>query len=47
VQQQIVADIPTIILYVWCGGYPWNERVVGFRPPMITPFDDMMNVDVR
>ena len=47
VQRQIVADIPTIILYVWRGGYAWNQRVVGFHPPIITPFDDMMNVDVR
>ena len=47
VQQQIVADTPTIVLFVWKGGYAWNRRVSGFNPPILTPFDDMMNVDVQ
>jgi peptide/nickel transport system substrate-binding protein len=46
VQAQLVADIPTIILYVWNGGYAANKRLHGFHPPPLTPFDDMMNVDV-
>ncbi len=47
VQAQIVADVPTIMLYVWRGGYAWNRDVRGFDPPLITPFDDMLGVDVR
>ncbi len=47
VQRQIVSDTPTIVLYVWKGGYAWNRRVSGFDPPILTPFDDMLNVDVE
>ncbi len=35
------------VLYVWKGGFSENKRVSGFDPPPLTPFDDMMNVDVR
>jgi ABC-type transport system substrate-binding protein len=47
VQQKIVADVPTIILYVWRGGYAYNRHVRNLQPPILTPFDDMMNVDVE
>jgi peptide/nickel transport system substrate-binding protein len=47
VQQQLITDIPTIMLYVWNGGYAHNRGVTGFAPPLLTPFDDMMNVDVK
>ena len=47
VQQQIVRDTPTIVLFLWKGGYAWNRRVSGFDPPILTPFDDVMHVDVR
>jgi peptide/nickel transport system substrate-binding protein len=47
VQAQIIADAPTIVLFVWKGGYAWNQRVTGYDPGILTPFDDMMNVDVR
>lgn len=47
VQAQMIADVPTIILYVWRGGYAWNHHVRAFNPPLITPFDDMLDVDVR
>ncbi len=43
----MIADVPTIILYVWRGGYAWNHHVRAFNPPLITPFDDMLDVDVR
>jgi peptide/nickel transport system substrate-binding protein len=43
----IVAEVPTFILYAWQGGVATSTRVVGFDPPLLTPFDDMMNVDVR
>jgi peptide/nickel transport system substrate-binding protein len=44
-EARIAAIVPTIDLYVWKGGFAWNRRVVGFAPPILTPFDDMMNVD--
>ena len=47
VGRQLVTDIPTIMLYVWKGGYASNKTVVGFHPPLLTPFDDMMGVDVK
>jgi peptide/nickel transport system substrate-binding protein len=47
VGQQLVRDVPTIMLYVWKGGYASNHDVSGFHPPVLTPFDDMMNVDVN
>jgi peptide/nickel transport system substrate-binding protein len=46
VQAQIDRDVPTILLYVWKGGAAWNNAVTGYHPPLLTPFDDMMNVDV-
>ncbi len=47
VQKLIDTDIPTVVLYVWKGGYAWNKAVSGFDPPILTPFDDMMGVDVK
>lgn len=47
VQEKIVTDVPTIMLYVWRGGYAYNKNVKGLQPPILTPFDDMMNVDVE
>lgn len=47
VGRRLVADVPTIMLYVWKGGYAANKHVTGFHPPVLTPFDDMMQVDVR
>jgi peptide/nickel transport system substrate-binding protein len=42
----IIEEEPTIILYVWKGGFAWRNGVTGYDPPILTPFDDMMNVDV-
>ena len=47
VQQRLINDVPTIMLYVWKGGYASNKHVRGFHPPLLTPFDDMMGVDVQ
>jgi peptide/nickel transport system substrate-binding protein len=47
VSRRFIADVPTIMLYVWKGGYATNNHVSGFHPAPLTPFDDMMNVDVR
>jgi peptide/nickel transport system substrate-binding protein len=47
VQRELIADVPTIMLYVWKGGYAFNSGVTGFHPPLLTPFDDMLDVDVK
>jgi ABC-type transport system substrate-binding protein len=47
VGRRLIADVSTIMLYVWEGGYATSKHITGFRPPLLTPFDDMMNVEVR
>lgn len=46
-QTRFVADTPSIVLYVWRGGYAWNRHVHDYDPPLLTPFDAMQDVDVR
>jgi len=45
-QEQIVKDAPTIVLYVLKDGYAYNTDLTGFHPNQVTPFDDMLNVDI-
>ena len=45
-QEQIVKDVPTIVLYVLKDGYAYNTDLTGFHPNQVTPFDDMLNVDI-
>lgn len=44
--KQIVADAPTIVLYLREDGYAVSKKVIGYTPGAFTPFDDMMNVDI-
>jgi peptide/nickel transport system substrate-binding protein len=44
--KQIVADVPTIVLYLREDGYAVSKKVTGYTPGAFTPFDDMMNVDI-
>lgn len=46
-QEQIVKDVPTIVLYVLKDGYSYNKDLKGFNPNQVSPFDDMMNVDIQ
>jgi hypothetical protein len=46
-QDMMVDQAVSNVLYIWKGGFIENKRVSGFDPPPLTPFDDMMNVDVR
>jgi peptide/nickel transport system substrate-binding protein len=46
-QTVIDGDLPTLILYVWKGASAWNAHLTGYRGSPLTPFDDMMNVDIR
>ena len=45
-QEQIVKDVPTIVLYVLKDGYAYNTDLTGYHPNQLSPFDDMMNVDI-
>ncbi|MBV9148690.1 MAG: peptide ABC transporter substrate-binding protein [Candidatus Eremiobacteraeota bacterium] len=45
-QEQIVKDVPTIVLYVLKDGYAYNTDLTGYHPNQLTPFDDMMKVDI-
>jgi peptide/nickel transport system substrate-binding protein len=46
-QAQIIRDLPTVILYVAKTCTAWNDAVHGYHPSPLTPFDDMMNVDIQ
>jgi peptide/nickel transport system substrate-binding protein len=42
----IVANVPTIVLYVEKSGNAYDNRLTGWNPGAWTPFDDMMNVSL-
>jgi peptide/nickel transport system substrate-binding protein len=44
--RQIVADAPTIVLYLREDGYAYSKKITGYAPGAFTAFDDMMNVDI-
>ena len=44
--RRFIAQVPSIQIYVWKGSYVASDRVSGFRPNILTNFDDMMNVDI-
>ncbi|MDP9018764.1 MAG: peptide ABC transporter substrate-binding protein [Candidatus Eremiobacteraeota bacterium] len=46
-QEQITSDVPTIVLYVLKDGFSYNRDLKGYSPNQVTPFDDMMNVDIQ
>lgn len=46
-QRFMIGQAVSNVLYVWKGGFAENKRVSGFNPPPLTPFDDMMDVDVQ
>lgn len=47
IQEQIVKDVPTIVLYIQQDGYAMNSDLKGYSPNQVSPFDDMMNVDIQ
>jgi peptide/nickel transport system substrate-binding protein len=46
VQRQIAGDVPTIVLNFREDMYAFNDDLRNFHPNAVTPFDDMMNVDI-
>ncbi|MEO6913841.1 MAG: peptide ABC transporter substrate-binding protein [Candidatus Baltobacteraceae bacterium] len=43
----IVADAPTIVTNIPQFGFSWDKHLTGYAPNSVTPFDDMMNVDIK
>jgi len=39
-------DIPTVVMYVRDGIFAYNTDLTNWKPNQISPFDDMMNVDI-
>lgn len=46
VQEIIFSEVPTIVLNVSETAYAYNSDLKGFKPNAVSPFDDMMNVDI-
>lgn len=42
----IQRDVPTIVMYVLDQGYAHKPGLTGFTPAIMTPFDNMMDVDI-
>lgn len=45
-QQQIIADVPEIVLWVREDIFSYNTDLHGWKPNNTTPFDDMLDVDI-
>ena len=45
-QRQVVADNPTIVMNFREDMFGFNDDLQNFHPNAVTPFDDMMNVDI-
>ncbi|MGD1068342.1 MAG: hypothetical protein ABR975_16145, partial [Vulcanimicrobiaceae bacterium] len=46
VQQHIANDVPEVIMWIGEDIYAFNDDLKNFHPNQVTPFDDMMNVDI-
>ena len=46
VQRQVVEDAPTIVTTVREDVYAFNDNLQNFHPNAVTPFDDIMEVDI-
>lgn len=45
-QRIVIADVPTIVLYVGDIGYAHTPSLKGYDPGVFTPFDNMLNVSL-
>jgi peptide/nickel transport system substrate-binding protein len=46
IQQELVKDVPTIVTSLREDIFAYNSDLKNFHPSAITPFDNMMNVDI-
>ena len=44
--QEFVKDVPSIVSFVHIDLFAYNKDLKNYRPNNITPFDNMMNVDI-
>ncbi len=44
--EQLAKDLPEVVLYTVADVYVYNNDLKGFHPNSVTPFDNMMNVDI-
>jgi hypothetical protein len=41
-----VAEVPSIQIFVWRGGYAMSDALRGYHPNVLSSFDDMLDVDI-
>jgi len=46
IQQELVKDVPTIVTSLREDIFAYNADLKNFHPNAITPFDNMMSVDI-
>jgi peptide/nickel transport system substrate-binding protein len=46
IQRQIIADVPEIVLWIREDIFAYNSDLTGWHPNNITPFDDILGVDI-
>ena len=46
VEQELVKDVPTIVNFLREDIFAYNRDLKNFHPSSVTPFDNMMNVDI-
>ena len=44
--KHLVADVPTIVMQMREDMFAFNSDLKGYHPNSVTPFDDMLNVDI-
>ncbi|PZR56713.1 MAG: hypothetical protein DLM50_07730 [Candidatus Meridianibacter frigidus] len=47
VEEALARDAPTVVLWVAQWGFAYNSNLQDFRPNEVSPFDDMINVDIQ
>ena len=46
INRRFIAEVPSIQLFVWRGGYAMTDRLRGYFPNVLSSFDDMHDVDI-
>ena len=44
--QEFVKDVPSIVSFLRVDMFAYNKDLKGYQPNNITPFDNMMDVDI-
>jgi peptide/nickel transport system substrate-binding protein len=46
IQMKLQRDVPTIVITINDDIFAYNDELTGFHPNQLSPFDDIMNVDI-